>query len=116
MELVQAAVKTVSLMADRRNLPAWLDLPLQERKRALTVTARTIRAAGLLLPRAARENQEITVSSPNIRKFEFIKTVLNMVKLGIKIGTIAMATYGFCPLKITDIFQLTESRLTGYDD
>ncbi len=73
VETVQALVKAASLAAGRANLPAWLDLPDRERRRALTVAARTLRSAGLLLPEAARENQEITISSPNICKWGKIK-------------------------------------------
>ena len=40
------------------------------RKRTLTHFTRALKDAGLLLPMAVRENQEVTVSSRNICKYK----------------------------------------------
>jgi len=68
VEIVQALMKSGSLMMEPRNRPAWMDLSEDELSRTVTTLARTLKASGLLLPKAAKENQEITVSSPNICK------------------------------------------------
>jgi len=68
VEIVQALMKSASLMMEPRNRPGWMDLGDDEVPRMVTMLARTLKASGLLLPKAARENQEITVSSPNICK------------------------------------------------
>ncbi len=78
MEIVQCVIKTASFMVSEANRDAWLDLQEQDqdsiggggrgRKRTLTHFTRALKNAGLLLPLAVRENQEVTVSSPNICK------------------------------------------------
>ena len=69
MEIVQSVIKTASIMLTPENQSGWRDLGEEKQKRTLTFFSRTLKSAGLLLPKAVRENQEITVSSPNIRKF-----------------------------------------------
>ena len=70
-ELAQALVKSASLALSESNGAAWRDLPLErgDRAEAVTALAAAAAAAGMLLPAAARENQEVTVSSPNICKY-----------------------------------------------
>ena len=71
MEVAQSVVKAASVALSAANAPAWKDLPAGERERAATAFVRAVKAAGMLLPEAARENQEITISSPNIRKWMY---------------------------------------------
>ena len=60
-------------MVSKANEEAWGDLPSGgKRERTVTHFARALKAAGLLLPKAVKENQEITVSSPNICEWRFI--------------------------------------------
>lgn len=57
------------MLEDPENANCWDDLGLgMKRKRTLTHFVRALKAAALLLPKAVKENQEVTVSSPNICK------------------------------------------------
>ncbi|TRY70105.1 hypothetical protein TCAL_13311 [Tigriopus californicus] len=66
MEIVQSIIKTASIMVSPQNKAGWMDLGPMKQRRTMTFFSRTLKAAGLLLPQAVKENQEITVSSPNI--------------------------------------------------
>jgi latrophilin 1 len=88
MEIVQSVIKTASIMVSESNRAAWMDLQDdggvgRGRKRTLTHFTSALKNAGLLLPMAVRENQEVTVSSPNIRKFLCGINILTLVGIGI---------------------------------
>ena len=54
------------------------------RRRTLTHFTRALKDAGLLLPMAVRENQEVTVSSRNICKYSVSAELVNYQGLGNK--------------------------------
>ena len=68
-EVVEALVKTCSILLEDRNLESWREMGNDKKKRkALTKLTRALENAGLLLPEGARENQEVTISAKNICK------------------------------------------------
>ena len=57
------------MLEDPGKANGWDDLGVGvKRKRTVTHFIRALKAAALLLPKAVKENQEVTVSSPNICK------------------------------------------------
>jgi hypothetical protein len=68
-EIVQKIVKTMGTMTSRRHLNSWRELGGESRmKSAVTKLLNVLENAGLLLPEAAAENEEVTISSGNVRK------------------------------------------------
>ena len=70
-EVVQSIVKTASVMIGELSVPAWNDLGEAKLRKSVTLFSQAVEDAGLLLPEAVREYQEVTISSNNIRKFDF---------------------------------------------
>ena len=69
-KVVEALVKTCSILLEDRNLESWREMGNDKKKRkALTKLTRVLENAGLLLPEGARENQEVTISAKNICKY-----------------------------------------------
>jgi hypothetical protein len=57
-------------MTSRRHLNSWRELGGESRmKSAVTKLLNVLENAGLLLPEAAAENEEVTISSGNVRKY-----------------------------------------------
>ena len=71
-EIVQSVVKTCSVMLGEENLSGWFDLSSEKRLRSVSRLTQGIKEAGMLLPMAVGENQEITVATKNICKCIFL--------------------------------------------
>jgi hypothetical protein len=57
-------------MTSRRHSNSWRELGGESRmKSAVTKLLNVLENAGLLLPEAAAENEEVTISSGNVRKY-----------------------------------------------
>jgi hypothetical protein len=66
-------LKTISLAVNvKANGVAWERLggPAKRRK-CVTLMINALENAGLLLPEVVHENKEVTVASPNIRKYKY---------------------------------------------
>ena len=76
-QVVQSIVKTSSIMIERHNMDSWRELGSDKKKRkALSQFSNILENAGLLLPEGVAENQEVTVTSKNIREYHsFIQKI-----------------------------------------
>ena len=70
MELVQSLTKIGSHLVSDTNLAAWQDLPRDQQTRFLTNFISALERTGGLLPGVVEADQEVSVSSDNLRKLQ----------------------------------------------
>ena len=70
MELVQSLTKIGSHLVSDVNLAAWQDLPRDQQTRFLTNFISALERTGGLLPGLVEADQEVSVSSDNLRKLQ----------------------------------------------
>ena len=70
MELVQSLTKIGSFLLSDKNLPAWQDLPTAQQTRFLTNFISALEKTGSLLPGVVEADQEVSMSSDNLRKLQ----------------------------------------------
>ena len=70
MELVQSLTKIGSHLVSEVNLAAWQDLPRDQQTRFLTNFILALERTGGLLPGVVEADQEVSVSSDNLRKLQ----------------------------------------------
>ena len=70
MELVQSLTKIGSHLVSDVNLAAWQDLPRDQQTRFLTNFIFALERTGGLLPGLVEADQEVSVSSDNLRKLQ----------------------------------------------
>ena len=70
MELVQSLTKIGSHLVSDVNLAAWQDLPRDQQTRFLTNFISALERTGGLLPDVVEADQEVSVSSDNLRKLQ----------------------------------------------
>ena len=70
MELVQSLTKIGSYLLSETNLAAWQDLPRDQQTRFLTNFISAMERTGGLLPGVVEADQEVSVSSDNLRKLQ----------------------------------------------
>ena len=70
MELVQSLTKIASFLLADKNLPAWQDLPAAQQTRFLTNFISALERTGSLLPGVVEADQEVSMSSDNLRKLQ----------------------------------------------
>ena len=70
MELVQSLTKIGSHLVSDVNLAAWQDLPRDQQTRFLTNFISALERTGGLLPGVVEADQEVSVSSDNLRKLQ----------------------------------------------
>jgi hypothetical protein len=69
-EVVQKIIKTMSTITSRKHANSWRELG-GEKKTKISVTKllNVLENAGLLLPEAVAENEEVTITSTNVCKY-----------------------------------------------
>ena len=86
-EVVQRIVKTIATMTSRRHTNAWRELGGEAAtKSSVTKLLNVLENAGLLLPEAVSENEEVTIASTNVCKYNCLQSeTFNILKLFYKI-------------------------------
>ena len=72
-EVVQKIVKTMSTMTSKKHADSWRELGGETKtKMSMTKLLNVLENAGLLLPEAVAENEEVTITSSNVCKYHLL--------------------------------------------